>query len=249
MIQLVFTDSAKKLNVRRLMWPGTAASVGLGFVLMLLAAFSMSDGAKAEESCYQAVTTPGISQLQDNNNDCPRYCSTDVGVLGPYPNPGCQVKVGDPCFGTDSRGQRREGTAVAGRSQTGRSRSEDQDRGSNQQDCPRYCSTDAGILGPYANPGCKVKVGDPCFGTDKQGQRRDGIAVAGRGKAEPDDATDRKPDSGKENCPRYCSTDAGVLGPYPNAGCKVRVGDPCFGTDSQGRRREGIAVTGRSGND
>ena len=40
---------------------------------------------------------------------------------------------------------------------------------------PRYCQTDAGVLGPYPNDG-SVKVGDSCFGT-KNGQRYDGVAV------------------------------------------------------------------------
>lgn len=253
MIHQVFAASIKSLSARHLMRKEAAASIGLGFTLILLAAFSAPDGAKAKmpglSSEYQAVTAPTASSLQDKSNDCPRYCSTDAGILGPYPNPGCMVKVGDPCFGTDNRGQRHEGTAVAERSQPDRGKSEDRERGSSQDDCPRYCSTDAGILGPYANPGCKVKVGDPCFGTDDQGQRREGTAVTGRGKAEQKEPPDKKTGSSRDDCPRYCSTDAGVLGPYQNPGCKVKVGDPCFGTDSQGRRREGTAVIGKAGND
>lgn len=248
MIQQLFNASVRSLSVRRLLRKEAVVSIGLSLVLMFLAAFSAPDGATAEKSYHKAVTAPSVSLIQDNSDDCPRYCSTDVGILGPYPNPGCRVKVGDPCFGTDSRGQRREGTAVAGRSRPNGGESEDQERDSSQDDCPRYCSTDAGVLGPYPNPGCKVKVGDPCFGTDSQGQRREGIAVAGRGKAERKDPAGEKPDSGKGDCPRYCSTDAGVLGPYPNPGCRVKVGDPCFGTDSRGQRREGTAVAGRTGN-
>ena len=47
----------------------------------------------------------------------PRYCKTDAGVLGPYPNDG-SVKVGDPCFGTDASGQRHDGTAVMSKNQS-----------------------------------------------------------------------------------------------------------------------------------
>ena len=45
--------------------------------------------------------------------------------------------------------------------------------------------------------------------------------------------------------PRYCKTDAGVLGSYPNDG-SVKVGDSCFGTKG-GRRYEGVAVMSKSG--
>jgi hypothetical protein len=45
--------------------------------------------------------------------------------------------------------------------------------------------------------------------------------------------------------PRYCKTDAGVLGPYPNDG-SVKVGDACFGTKA-GQRYEGVAVMSKDG--
>ena len=39
----------------------------------------------------------------------PKYCCTDAGVLGPYDNN--SVPEGGACYGTDSKGQRHEGTA------------------------------------------------------------------------------------------------------------------------------------------
>ena len=102
---------------------------------------------------------------------------------------------------------------------------------SGQEGLPRYCDTEAGVLGPYDNPG-NVRVGDPCFGT-KDGRRYDGTAVMGRSRPTP------RP----ERLPRYCDTEAGVLGPYPNSG-DVQVGDPCFGM-KDGQRYEGTAVTSR----
>jgi hypothetical protein len=92
---------------------------------------------------------------------------------------------------------------------------------------PRYCKTDAGVLGPYPNDG-SVKVGDACYGT-KGGQRFEGVAVT----------------NNNVSPPRYCKTDAGVLGPYPNDG-SVKVGDACYGTKG-GQRFEGVAVTNNNG--
>ena len=51
----------------------------------------------------------------------------------------------------------------------------------------------------------------------------------------------------KVNVPRYCKTDAGVLGPYPNDG-SVGVGDPCYGTKN-GQRYEGVAVMSKGGSE
>jgi hypothetical protein len=48
----------------------------------------------------------------------PHYCKTDVGILGPYPNPDGQVKVGDSCFGTQN-GQRYDGVAVMSKDDNG----------------------------------------------------------------------------------------------------------------------------------
>ena len=39
----------------------------------------------------------------------PKYCCTNAGKLGPYENN--SVKEGEPCYGTDSKGQRHEGKA------------------------------------------------------------------------------------------------------------------------------------------
>jgi hypothetical protein len=54
--------------------------------------------------------------------------------------------------------------------------------------------------------------------------------------------------SSKGGVAHYCKTDAGVLGPYPNDG-SVKVGDPCFGTDKNGQRHDGVAVMSQRGND
>lgn len=108
----------------------------------------------------------------------PHYCKTDVGVLGPYPNPG-NVNVGDSCFGTKN-GQQYNGVAVMSKSGNADNSGNDDgnnrpSKNSNSNGLPRYCKTDAGVLGPYPNPG-NVHVGDACFGT-KNGQRYDGVAV------------------------------------------------------------------------
>ena len=81
-----------------------AWSFGLGAVLVLVMAIAWGSAARAAKPDHAP---------QRNTDDCPHYCSTEVGVLGPYPNPGCRVKVGDACFGTDKQGQRQEGTVVA----------------------------------------------------------------------------------------------------------------------------------------
>jgi hypothetical protein len=110
-----------------------------------------------------------------------------------------------------------------------------------QDDLPHYCKTSVGVLGPYPNPG-SVQVGDTCFGS-KNGRRYWGTAVMGPDRS---DDTDDRPSGNsrrKEEIPHYCSTDVGVLGPYPNDG-SVHVGEPCFGTKN-GRRHEGTAVVGR----
>ena len=104
------------------------------------------------------------------------------------------------------------------------------------QGIPRYCKTDAGVLGPYPNDG-SVKVGDPCYGT-KDGKRYEGVAVMSKsGGGEKDSEAE---------VPHYCKTDAGVLGPYPNDG-SVKVGDSCYGTKG-GKRYEGVAVMSKTDN-
>jgi hypothetical protein len=108
---------------------------------------------------------------------------------------------------------------------------------------PRYCKTDAGVLGPYPNDG-SVKVGDSCFGT-KDGQRYEGVAVMSKSGDSGGVGSDQG-GSGKGGVPHYCKTDAGVLGPYPNDG-SVKVGDSCFGT-KDGQRYEGVAVMNKSSN-
>lgn len=118
--------------------------------------FGTKDGRR-----YDGTAVMGPESTR-TTSDLPRYCKTTAGVLGPYDNPG-NVRVGDPCFGTKD-GQRYEGTAVSG-----------PDSGTTSTDLPHYCRTEAGILGPYDNPG-SVHVGDPCFGT-KDGRRYDGVAV------------------------------------------------------------------------
>jgi hypothetical protein len=185
-----------------------------------------------------ATTTAGLSQGR-----LPQYCKTDAGVLGPYRNPG-NVGVGDPCFGTRN-GTRYEGVAVMSPSDSGGGSSDKGGGGESRKGdggLPRYCKTDAGVLGPYRNPG-NVAVGDPCFGT-KNGTRYEGVAVmspsdGGGGSSDNGGGESRK---GNGGLPRYCKTDAGVLGPYQNPG-NVAVGDPCFGTKN-GTRYEGVAVMG-----
>jgi len=112
---------------------------------------------------------------------------------------------------------------------------------------PHYCKTDGGVLGPYPNDG-RVKVGDPCFGTDSSGRQHYGTAVMSKGNGNNED-TDNTGDSddtaSQGSIPHYCKTDGGVLGPYPNDG-RVKVGDPCFGTDSSGRQHYGTAVMSKS---
>jgi hypothetical protein len=178
---------------------------------------------------FVAVTTPVWAQ----KSGVPRYCKTDAGILGPYPNDG-SVGVGDPCYGTKN-GKRYEGVAVMSRGA-----SDDNAGGGGASEkkggVPRYCKTDAGVLGPYPNDG-SVGVGDPCYGT-KNGKRYEGVAVVTRGGSD-DDAGGGASEK-KGGVPRYCKTDAGVLGPYPNDG-SVGVGDPCYGTKN-GKRYEGVAV-------
>jgi hypothetical protein len=102
------------------------------------------------------------------------------------------------------------------------------------------------VLGPYPNDG-SVKVGDACYGT-KNGKRYEGVAVMSKSDASDDDDNggDGKGSSSKGGVPRYCKTDAGVLGPYPNDG-SVKVGDACYGTKN-GKRYEGVAVMSRTDN-
>jgi hypothetical protein len=178
---------------------------------------------------FFALTT----SLWAQKSGIPRYCKTDAGVLGPYPNDG-SVGVGDRCFGTKN-GKRYEGVAVMSK---GGSEDDGGGGGEKKGGVPRYCKTDAGVLGPYPNDG-SVGVGDPCFGT-KNGKRYEGVAVMSNGDSE-DDGGDGGEKKG--GVPQYCKTDAGVLGPYPNDG-SVGVGDRCFGTKN-GKRYEGVAVMGK----
>jgi len=187
-----------------------------------------------------------MSGLLCGQGGVPRYCRTDAGVLGPYPNDG-SVKVGDACYGTKN-GQRYEGVAVM--SKSGGGGDDDSGGGSkgsstSKGDVPRYCKTDAGVLGPYPNDG-SIKVGDACYGT-KNGQRYEGVAVMSKsGGGDDDSAGDSKGGTSKGGVPRYCKTDAGVLGPYPNDG-SVKVGDACYGTKN-GQRYEGVAVMSKADN-
>jgi len=158
----------------------------------------------------------------------PRYCKTDAGVLGPYNND--SVPEGGACFGTKN-GKRYEGVAVYSK--------DDDSEGSkgggsdNKKGYPRYCKTDAGVLGPYNND--SVPEGGACFGT-KNGKRYEGVAVYSK-----DDDSDNSSSrsESKKGYPRYCKTDAGVLGPYNND--SVPEGGACFGTKN-GKRYEGVAV-------
>ena len=109
-------------------------------------------------------------------SEAPHYCKTEVGVLGPYPNPG-NVHVGDPCFGTKN-GQRYEGEAVMGKDNDEPKDGMGKDNDGPKDGLPHYCKTEVGVLGPYPNPG-NVHVGDPCFGT-KNGRRYEGEAVMGK---------------------------------------------------------------------
>lgn len=111
-----------------------------------------------------------------------------------------------------------------------------------EDEYPHYCKTEVGVLGPYENNG-SVGVGDRCFGT-KNGRRYWGTAVMNRsGSSESDDQGNGSSRRKDDKVPRYCSTEVGVLGPYPNDG-SVRVGDPCYGTKN-GKRYEGTAVMGK----
>jgi hypothetical protein len=124
----------------------------------------------------------GLSTKVQAQTGAPRYCKTDVGVLGPYPNDG-SVAVGDACYGTDANGQRHEGTAVMSRSGSSSSAGGGGNSGrggqSSNSGAPRYCKTDVGVLGPYPNDG-SVAVGDACYGTSADGQRHEGTAVMSR---------------------------------------------------------------------
>jgi len=119
--------------------------------------------------CLFAFST--LSIVGSAQSGLPRYCKTDVGILGPYPSDP-RVHVGDSCFGTKN-GQRYEGTAVM--SKTGE---HDDPSPDSKDSLPRYCKTDVGVLGPYPSDP-RVHVGDSCFGT-KNGQRYDGTAVMSR---------------------------------------------------------------------
>lgn len=113
----------------------------------------------------------------------PQYCCTQAGVLGPYNN--TSVPLGGQCYGTDSRGQRQNGTACFGpqgagggtpfgQQGAGGGNSNVPQSGTSGMGLPQYCCTSAGRLGPYNNT--SVPVGGACFGTDAQGQRQNGTA-------------------------------------------------------------------------
>lgn len=101
-----------------------------------------------------------------------------------------------------------------------------QARSQGQKGYPKYCCTDAGVLGPYNND--SVPEGGACFGT-KDGKRHEGIACYGK---------EKKEDQENKGYPKYCCTDAGRLGPYKND--SVPEGGACFGT-KDGKRHEGRA--------
>jgi len=92
------------------------------------------------------------------------------------------------------------------------------------KDYPKYCCTDAGVLGPYENN--SVPEGGACYGTTPDGKRHEGTACYGK----------EKPN--KQGYPKYCCTDAGKLGPYDND--SVPEGGACYGTKN-GQRYEGTA--------
>lgn len=177
--------------------------------------------------------------------DVPHFCKTDAGVLGPYPNDGT-LKVGGKCYGTDQQGQRHVGTAVLSRNDNDAAGGGSAESGakSGKIGVPHYCQTDAGVLGPYPNDQ-SLSVGDPCYGTDSNGQRHDGTLVMIQ---IGDGSGGGRPKISKKDLPQYCKTDAGVLGPFPNEG-SVKVGDKCYGTDDDGNRHEGKAVMSKNGND
>src|SRR5215469_892568 len=56
------------------------------------------------------LLTQGVN-AQSNQKGYPKYCKTEVGVLGPYNN--TSVPEGGACFGTKN-GKRYDGTAVYG---------------------------------------------------------------------------------------------------------------------------------------
>jgi hypothetical protein len=101
-----------------------------------------------------------------------------------------------------------------------------------KKEYPKYCCTEAGVLGPYNND--SVPEGGDCYGT-KDGQRYEGKACYGKDNEESKDSEDSKE---KKDYPKYCCTDAGKLGPYNND--SVPEGGDCYGT-KDGQRHEGKA--------
>lgn len=139
----------------------------LGLVLAALYAppGAASPGATRVEAAA-AAGSRNIAVVEhpfQSNRGYPRYCCTDAGVLGPYPND--TVPEGGACFGTKG-GRRYEGTACHG---------EADDEKSGEKRYPKYCCTDAGKLGPYDND--SVPEGGACFGT-KGGRRYEGTACS-----------------------------------------------------------------------
>jgi hypothetical protein len=119
---------------------------------------------------FQPGTSMGgfVANQQKYKSKYPSYCCTPAGKLGPYTN-NTSVEEGGACFGTDSKGQRHDGTACYGEA--------DEKAGgeSNEKSAyPQYCCTNAGKLGPYENK--TVKEGGACYGTDTKGQRHEGTA-------------------------------------------------------------------------
>jgi hypothetical protein len=66
-------------------------------------------------ACYGKADekAQGESSPQKYKSKYPSYCCTPAGKLGPYRN-NTSVEEGGACYGTDSKGQRQEGTACYG---------------------------------------------------------------------------------------------------------------------------------------
>jgi hypothetical protein len=114
-----------------------------------------------------------IANQQKYKSKYPSYCCTSAGKLGPYKND--SVEEGGACYGTDSKGQRQEGTACFGEADKA---TDGESKQKYKSKYPSYCCTSAGKLGPYKND--SVEEGGACYGTDSRGQRQEGTACFGK---------------------------------------------------------------------
>jgi len=71
-------------------------------------------GGRCVPPSQDSGTPEDTSPSNTLKNDLPRYCCTNDGKLGPYPNPDIANKTlneGDACYGTNALGQILNGTA------------------------------------------------------------------------------------------------------------------------------------------